>query len=325
MTCCYPRYRSRGNEDKLQPHLINKSSNLGIAKSSCILFAVDLFAVDPMPGLSHSPHAPSPLGEDACLTELKTHSCISCNRRFSKHGFYQHILSSPRHSLTCCKPCRKNFCSQKDRCRHWGTSPAHLYTYDIWCDKNYESAESFLNHQRQCPQKHHLCKLCNIDFGPYELDLKKHLEEDCAYKDPNNRVCQIPFESVVSFEHEQRNNPTKPFLCLLCSSNGASPCHLAHNILEGFGFPSSLGNETHLPADEPSKLNTSKTPQSISEVAEDISDDHQARSAIVKYTGNTGDLSLHDLESPNNLALDTVVKRHQYSKDSYPRACSKEV
>lgn len=317
LTCCW------WDEGKLQPHLIrqlNKStlaSNPGIAKSSRILFAVD-----PMPGFSHSPRAPPSLDEDAHLTHSKeSQARFCCNREFGENGFYQHILTSPMHFLTCCKPCRKDFCSQKDRCMHWANSRAHLYTYDIWCDKNYENADAFLNHQKQCPEIHQSCKLCNTDFGPYELDLKKHLEEDGAHKDSNNRVCQIPLDGAKSFEQDQRNKPTIPFLCLLCSSNGASPCHLAHNILGEFGILGSLGNETHLPASEPNKLDTSNAPRIISEVAEDIFDHHQARSATVEYTGDTPDLFLCGPESPNNLPLNEEMKRRQHSMDSYCRTC----
>lgn len=294
------------------------ATNLDIAGSYRILFAVD-----PMPGLS-IPHAPPLLGDDAHLThseDSQAHFCRPCNREFGEAGFHQHILTSPMHLRTCCKPCRRNFCSEKDRYMHWGTADAHKYTYDLWCNKNFENAESFLNHQRQSPQKHQVCKLCDIDFGPYELDLKKHLEEDGAHKDAYNRVGQIPLDGVKSFEHHQRDKPTKHPICLLCNSNHPSPCHLTHNTLEEFGFLNSLGNETHLPASEPSKLNTSNAPRIISEVAEDIFDDPQARSTMAGYTGDTSDLFLRSPESPNNLALNEVMKRRKHSKSSYCKIC----
>ena len=278
-----------------------------------------------MPGLSHIPHAPSPLGEDAHLTHPAESQarfcCRPCNREFGQEAFHQHILTSPMHLRTCCRPCRRNFCSEKDRFMHWGTAEAHRYTYDLWCNKNFENAESFLRHQGQCPQKHQVCKPCNIDFGPYELDLKKHLEEDGAHKDLYNRVCQIPLDGVKSFEHQQRDKSTKHPICLLCNSNHPSPCHLAHNTLEQFGFLSSLGNETHLLASEPNTLNTSNGHRIISEVAEDIFENPQARSAIVEYPGDTRDHFRHGPESSNSLALNEVMKERQYKKNSYCRIC----
>lgn len=288
-------------------------------------YIVSCLQVDQMPGLSHIAHAPSPLGEDAHLTHPAESQarfcCRPCNREFGQEAFHQHILTSPMHLRTCCRPCRRNFCSEKDRFMHWGTAEAHRYTYDLWCNKNFENAESFLHHQGQCPQKHQVCKPCNIDFGPYELDLKKHLEEDGAHKDAYNRVCQIPLDGVKSFEHHQRDKSTKHPICLLCNSNHPSPCHLADNTLEEFGFLSSLGNETHLPASEPNRLNTSNGHRIISEVAEDILENPQARSAIVEYPGDTRDHFLHRPESPNSLALNEVMKQREYKKNSYCRIC----
>lgn len=263
-----------------------------------------------MPGISHIPHVPPPVGDDA---ESQARFCKPCNRKFEKEGnFNQHILSSPSHVRTCCKPCVRDFCSEKDRLMHWGTADAHRYTFDLWCNRNFNNPEAFLNHQRQCPKKHKVCKLCNIDFGPSERELKKHMAQDGPHKDAY---------SIKSFEHKPRDHPKKHPLCLLCNSNHPSPCRLAQNTLEEFRFLNSLENETQLPAGEPSSLNTSHGPRIISEVAEDIFDDPCARSAIGDYAEDNRDLFLHGPESPNNLALSEVTNGRQHSKKLYCKAC----
>lgn len=283
------------------------TSILEIAQSYRILFTVN-----PMPGLSH---APLPLGEVAHLThaeESQARFCRPCNREFGVDGFEQHILTSPIHRTTYCIPCKRDFCSEKDRLRHWGTATAHTYTYDHWCNMNFDNPGAFLNHQKQSPQKHHACKLCYIDFGPCELDLKKHMEEDEPHKD---------VYSIKSFEHNPRDDPKQHPICLLCNSNHPSPCHLAQNTLEEFGFLNSPENETQLSAGEPSNPNTSNRPRIISEVAEDIFDDPYARSAMGDYVGDNRDLSLHGPDSPNNLDLNEGTKRRLHSKKWYCNTC----
>lgn len=294
-------------------HPVNRSPFtyfLEIAQSYRILFTVD-----PMPGLSHIP-APPPPGEDAHLThseESQARFCKPCDRMFEKEGgFNQHILSSPMHIKTCCKPCVRDFCSEKDRLMHWGTADAHRYTFDLWCNRNFSNPKAFLNHQRQCPKKHHVCKLCNIDFGPCELDLKKHMEEDGPHKDAY---------SIKPFEHNPRDNPEKHPVCLLCNSNHPSPCYLAQNTLEEFRFLISPENETQLLDGEPSCPNTSHGSRIISEVAEDIFDDPYAISALGDYAEDNRDLFLHGPESPNNLALNEVANRRQHSKNWYCKNC----
>lgn len=263
-----------------------------------------------MPGISHIPHAPPPLGDDA---ESQARFCKPCNRKFEKEGgFNQHILSSPTHLRTCCRPCVRDFCSEKDRLMHWGTADAHRYTFDLWCNRNFSNPEAFLNHQRQCPRKHHVCKLCNIDFGPSERNLKKHMEQDGPHKDAY---------SIKSFEHKPRDNPKKHPICLLCNSNHPSPCHLAQNTLEEFRFLLSLENETQLPAVEPSSPNTSHGPRIISKVEERIFGDPYARSATGDHAEDNRDLFLHCPESPNNLALSEVTNRRQQSKKLYCKPC----
>lgn len=262
-----------------------------------------------MPKLSHVPHAPPPLGEVAHLAhseESQARFCRPCNREFGEEGFNQHILSSPMHLLTCCIPCKRDFGSEKDRLMHWGTADTHKYTYDPWCNKNFTSPEALLNHQRQCPQKHYVCNSCSIDFGPCELDLKKHMDKDGPHKDAY---------SMKFPEHKPRDKPKKFPICLLCNSNHPPPCHLAQNTLEEFSSPE---NETQLSANEP---NTSNGPRIISEVTEEIFDDPYARSAMGDNAGVNRDLCLHGQESPNNLALNEVTKRRQHSRNRYCKTC----
>lgn len=263
-----------------------------------------------MPGISHIPHVPPPVGDDA---ESQARFCKPCNRKFEKEGnFNQHILSSPLHVRTCCRTCVRDFCSEKDRLMHWGTANAHKYTFDLWCNRNFDNPEAFLNHQRQCPKKHNVCNLCNTDFGPSGRDLENHMGQDGPHKDTH---------SIQSFEHEPRDHPKKHPICLLCNSNHPPPCHLAQNTLEEFRFLLPLENETQLPAGEPSSPNTSHGPRIISEVAEDISDDPYAKSAIGDYAEDNRDLFLHGPESPNNLALSEVTNGRQYSKKLYCKTC----
>lgn len=267
-----------------------------------------------MPGLSHIPHPP-PLGEDAHLTqseESQTHFCKRCNRKFGENGFNQHILTSPMHVRTCCKPCVRDFSSERDRLMHWGTADAHRYTFDLWCNKNFENPEAFLNHQRQCPRKHNVCNLCHIDFGPCQSDLKKHMKEDGPHKDAY---------SIKSPEHDPRDKPKKQPISLLCKSNHPSTCHLAQNTSQQFRFLVSLENETQLPAGAPSSPSTSHVPRIISDVAEDIFDDPCAGSAMKDYAEDNSKLFLHGPESPNNLALNEVNNRRQHSKIWYCKTC----
>lgn len=261
-----------------------------------------------MPGISHVPHPPRPMGDDA---ESQTRFCKPCNRMFEKvGGFNQHILSSPSHLRTCCKPCVRDFCSEKDRLMHWGTADAHRYTFDLWCNRNFDNPEAFLNHQRQCPKKHYVCKLCNIDFGPSARNLKKHIAQDGPHKDAY---------SIKSSEHKPRNNPTKHPICMICNSNHPSPCRLAQNTLEEFRFLISLENETQLPAGEPSSPNPSHSPRIISKVEEDTFDEPYSRSAMGDYDNR--DLFLHGPESPNNLTLNEVTNKRQHNKQLYCKAC----
>ena len=255
--------------------------------------------------------APPPLGEDAHLTpseEALGRFCRPCNREFGLAAYFQHILTSPKHHRTCCKPCRRNFPSEKDRLLHWGTANAHRYTYDLWCNKNFDNPEAFLNHQRQSPQKHQVCELCNLDFGPNELNLKKHMDEVSAHKDAYDRLCQIPVES-----YDQSGKPTEHPICLLCDSNHLLPCHLAHT-LEEFGFLNSLEHETDLSSGESSKAKSSNGPRSITEAADDVFDNPHAKSAIVEYTVDAPKLFLDGHQSPKNPTLNEVVERDQGKK-----------
>ncbi len=166
-------------------------------------------------------HPPSSLNDSYLQTQaIKPRSmyCKPCNQEFTREGYTHHILTSSSHILTCCRPCNRNFASEADRLMHWWTADVHKYTFDCFCNTNFDDVEAFVRHQKQNPKRHHICKFCDIDFGPYE-DLRIHWETADAHKDTYDRVCRINFDSVESYKRHQRDKPTKHFICLPCNSN----------------------------------------------------------------------------------------------------------
>ena len=102
-----------------------------------------------------------------------------------------HQQATPgKHNL--CELCRLDFHDKNALTTHWKTDEVHKGTYDDNCSRLFDSPMAMQKRIRETPNRHNLCKKCQVDFESLEL-LKNHWKSSPAHLDTYCEKCQHNF------------------------------------------------------------------------------------------------------------------------------------
>ncbi|KAL8829301.1 MAG: hypothetical protein Q9191_002090 [Dirinaria sp. TL-2023a] len=158
--------------------------------------------------------------------EHKDTYCNTCREDFgTAWELKQH--NRARHPQFKCSQCSDIYNDEAALKAHW-RSAIHEATYDDICEILFESATAKWSHQKDTPDKHHVCERCRLVFGIRD-ELIAHFTQHIAHIHTYCHACQQDFSSLTDLQaHTQAKHPV--IKCVLCQITFANSDQLKEHM-----------------------------------------------------------------------------------------------